>query len=277
MRRARLFSFVLVMVVAACGREGGDRDTGQLAARPSVTPRASTAPAETMPPRSGGPATARPSGATAVDATAPPASSARPATTPSAAPRLVRPTTGRYGFHEKGTRRAGSGGQDQPYETDGSLTVSASGERTTLRFATDNGSEEMTLRYETSRAFLERARLQQSVASFDARFDPPQLILRAPMNLGDTWTNTWKSGATSGTTKIRIDREELVRAFGKVWRAVVVVNQSTASGEAKGNTSTTSWYVAELGLDVKRISDFDGTYQGIAFKQHAERVLTSRP
>jgi hypothetical protein len=196
---------------------------------------------------------------------------------PTPASTLVRPTTGGYDFHEKGTMRAGSTGSDQPFERDGRLTVSASGARTILRFETDQASEEMTIRYETSRAFLERARLEQSFAAFDARFDPPQLILKAPLRVGDTWTNAWKSSGTTGTTKIRVDREELVRAFGKLTRGYVLVNTTTASGDAKGTTTSTSWYVPELGLDVKRISDFDGSYRGIAVKQHSERVLTSRP
>lgn len=275
MTRARVVGIVLAIAFAACGREGGD--TSELAARPSATPRATKTASATVLPTSDASTTARPSAATNAGATANPASGPTTASSPSTSPRLVRPTTGDYGFHEKGSRRAGSTGQDQPYETDGSLTVSASGERTTLRFATDEGSEELTLRYEASKAFLERARIEQSVASFDARFDPPQLVLRAPMKPGDAWTNKWTSNGTSGTTKIRVDREEAVRAFGRVWRATVVVNQTTASGDARGNTTTTSWYVAELGLDVKRVSDFDGTYRGIAFKQHAERVLTSRP
>lgn len=173
--------------------------------------------------------------------------------------------------------RAGSTGSDQPFERDGDLTVTASGPRTTLRFQTEQASEEMTLRYEASRAFLERARLEQSFAAFDATFDPPQLILKAPLKVGDAWTNSWKSDGTSGTTKIRVDREEPLRAFGKLYRAYVIVNTTTASGDARGTTTSTSWYVAELGLDVKRISDFDGTFRGIAVKQHSERVLTSRP
>ena len=189
----------------------------------------------------------------------------------------MRPRAGKYGFHEKGTRRAGSAGQDQPYETDGTLTVSVSGQRNTLRFQTDQGSEELTLRYESDRALLERARLEQSFATFDARFDPPQMVLRSPMKVGDAWTNTWKADQTSGTTKIRVARKESVSAMGKTWSAYVIVNDTTASGDAKGTTTSTSWYIPELGLDVKRVSDFDGSYRGIAVKQHSERILTSRP
>jgi hypothetical protein len=189
----------------------------------------------------------------------------------------VQPATGRYGFHEEGTRRAGSTGQNQPYEHDGTLSVSESGARSTLHFETEQGSEEMTLRFEKDRVLLERARIEQSIATFDARFDPPQMVVRMPIKVGDSWTNTWKANGTSGTTKIRVDRQESIRAFGRDWRAFVIVNSTTASGDAKGTTTSASWYVAELGLDVKRVSDFEGSYQGVPFKQHAERVLTTRP
>jgi hypothetical protein len=103
------------------------------------------------------------------------------------------------------------------------------------------------------------------------------MVVRTPVKVGDSWTNTWKANGTSGTTKIRVDRQESIRAFGRDWRAFVIVNSTTASGEAKGTTTSTSWYVADLGLDVKRVSDFEGNYQGVPFKQHSERVVTSRP
>jgi hypothetical protein len=189
----------------------------------------------------------------------------------------VRPATGRYAFQEKGTRRAGSAGQDQPYETSGTLSVSSSGPRTTLHFETEQGSEELTLRFERDRVLLERARIEQAIATFDARFDPPQMVVRTPIKVGDSWTNTWKANGTSGTTKIRVDRQESIRAFGKDWRAFVIVNSTTASGEAKGTTTSTSWYVADLGLDVKRVSDFEGNYQSVPYRQHSERVITRRP
>lgn len=269
----RLWGVVLLLLVAACGGEGAD-DSAVLT-QPSATPRAERSAAATTEPSLGATTGARsPGAATPAPADAPKESSTDSRPTSSG---LVRPATGKYGFHEEGTRRAGSAGQDQPYEDDGTLTVSASGAGTTLRFESDRGSEELTLRYEANRAFLERARLEQSVATFDARFDPPQLVLRSPLRVGDAWTNTWKANGTSGTTKIRVARNESVSAMGKTWSAFVLTNETTASGDAKGNTTSTTWYVPELGLDVKRVSDFDGTYQGIAYKQHSERTLTSRP
>jgi hypothetical protein len=266
---------LLFILAAACGREGASPTN--ITGGPSATPRA-TAKAGQPQSTGGSAATPDPSPnraqTAAARATTAPARTPAPAT---AAASLVRPQVGPYGFHDKGTMRAGSTGRDQPYERDGQLTVSESGVRTVQRFQTDQGSEELTLRYEQARAFLERARIEQSFATFDARFDPPQLVLKAPLKVGDAWANTWKSDGTSGTTKIRVDREEPIRAFGKLWRSYVIVNDTTASGDAKGTTKSSSWYVAELGLDVKRISDFDGAYRGIAVKQHSERVLTSRP
>jgi hypothetical protein len=262
----------ILLASVACGREGAE-DDGRLTEATS-----SPSPATSATPGPSGTTAPTASSAVAVDGTAGPrARTAAPVATVKPSDGPVQPARGSYRFNEKGTRRAGSTGQDQPYEQDGTLTVSASSARSTLHFETEQGSEEMTLRFERDRVLLERARIEQSIATFDAKFDPPQMVVRTPLRVGDAWTNTWKAGGTSGTTKIRVDREETVQAFGRSWRAFVIVNSTTASGDAKGTTTSTSWYVRELGLDVKRISDFEGSYQGVPFKQYSERILTSRP
>jgi hypothetical protein len=187
------------------------------------------------------------------------------------------PAAGKYRFHEEGTRRAGSTGQNQPFAVDGTLTVTHKNADVTLSFSSSQGEDEMRLRHETTRVLLTYVRLKQAVATFEGTFDPPQVVLRWPLRSGDTWTNEWKAGNTSGTTKITITREETIRAFGRDWNTYVIANHTDARGDAQGTTESTSWYAPELGLDIKRVSDFKGTYKGVPFDQRSERTLTSRP
>ena len=100
--------------------------------------------------------------------------------------------------------------------------------------------------------------------------------MRLPIAVGDTWTNTWTTGGVSGTSDFAIERREPIEAFGQTWDAVVISNHTEMSGDANGTQDSMSWYVVELGLDIKRISELSGRYQGIPFELHDERVLTAR-
>ncbi len=189
----------------------------------------------------------------------------------------AQPKVGAYTFHEKGTRRAGSAGQSQPYEEDGTLNVSRSGSDATLSYQNSQGKEDMTLRFERDRVLLTHVMIQQSIGSFGGDLQPPPMVVRWPVRVGDSWSGSWTANGTSGKTSVRVDRSESMSAMGSAWKTYVLETTTTTTGQASGTTKVTSWYAPDLGLDLRRVSDFSGSYQGVPFQAHSDQVITSRP
>lgn len=286
-RKILVLPLLVALLAASCG--GGD--DGQEAAAggsptPGVTPTATPDGGETAVPATPGSEDEAPAPEDGVEEPAPTAAGAGghdaddgsdggPRQQEASSPTV--PKAGKYGFHEEGTRRAGTTGTDQPYETDGTLTVTRDGKATDLTFSSSEGEEEMDLRHEPSEVLLTHVRFRQGVTSFETTFDPPQVVLKWPVEVGQSWTNEWSADGTEGTTEITVARRETIRAMGRDWETFVIENHTETSGEAEGTQDSTSWYSPKLGLDVKRVADFEGTYQGVPFDRHSERMLTSRP
>ena len=266
----RTFVLLTLAATAACGSRVAPLSADQAA--PSIG--GTTNAGWPSPPTQSPTPLQTPSGA-ATGGAEKPAASPGGATTTAAEPAPTIPRAGRYTIHVSGTRTAGSTGQPQPFEGDGTLDVAVSGADVTLDSDSPEGTEHLETRHTSRGVLLRRARIEQFTFTFDASFSPPQLIIRSPIRVGDDWTNDWTAEGTSGTSRFQVLREETITALGRSWRTFVIENRTTTTGDAKGTNTTTSWYSPELGLDLKRVSDFEGRYREVPFSQRSERVITA--
>ena len=228
-----------------------------------------------------GPATTAAGAATDTSAT----DATRPApTSPSGAPpdRVAVPTAGDWAYHVEGTRRFGAAGTDQPFAEDTTTRVARSGgseeaPEVTLSSESGQGSQEERRRYGPTAVELLSTKLGGAGASFSGTFDPPQVLLRWPVQVGQSWSSPWSTGSTSGTTTTKVTGTRDVDVAGARHRCWVVRSDTTFSGEASGEQHRTACWVERLGMSVDTEEQFAGTYNGVPFDVRSRAVLRSHP
>jgi hypothetical protein len=241
------------------------------AAVPSVAPARRATAVVSGPPRTPAPPlTPAPAQAQAAEAALAPL---RPGEGP------PRPKVGRYTFHSQGSRQVGPGASPQPFDDNTTMDVSITGDDEIQRTQSGNGSAEIHLRFARDGLLLVRTRARSGAFQFDQTFDPPQLIVRWPLYVGEEWTGSFRSDKydTEGTYHAHVLRRENAALVGRDLVTYVISSEVRTTGQLSGTIAATLWYSPEVGLTVHRITDADESYAGYPFKSHSEDVLTGTP
>jgi uncharacterized membrane protein YdfJ with MMPL/SSD domain len=253
-------------------------------AAPAPAPRAGETAAPTTPPttRAATSATTRPSASgPATTSTSGPSAAASPPLAGRPAGVAV-PAFGAWRFHREGTRKIGLAGSTQPFSEDVATKVSRAGgsdEAPEILLATESGggSAEERRRHRSSTVDLLSFRQGSGAVTFGGTFQPPQLLLRWPVETGATWTSDWTSEDTRGRTVSRVTGERQVTVAGTSYRCVVVEYDSRFTGDAQGRRQGRSCWVAELGMSVDDEEQIQATYRGVRFEGTSHSTLISPP
>jgi hypothetical protein len=210
-------------------------------------------------------------------------SAAGPAPTGPAAPdRVVIPALGDWRYHVEGTRRIGLAGSTQPFNEEATTQVSRVGgddRAPELRLLTQSGSGTVDERRRYAPATVDLLALTVTSAglSYGGTFTPPQLLLRWPVRIGDSWRGDWTTEDTRGTTTATVTGERTVTVAGRTLRCFVVDRDTALTGAVEGTQRQRSCWVPELGMVADDNQDFQGTYQGVRFEAQAHFTLIGTP
>jgi putative drug exporter of the RND superfamily len=251
---------------------------------PAPTLRAGETAAPTTPPttRAATSATTRPPASVpATTATSGPAVAASPPLAGRPAGVAV-PAFGAWRYHRQGTRKIGQAGSTQPFSEDVVTQVSRAGgsdQAPEILLATESGggSSEERRRYRSSAVDLLALRQGSGAVTFGGTFQPPQLLLRWPVEVGATWTSDWTAEGTQGHNVARVVGERQVTVAGRAYRCVIVEYDSRFTGDAQGRRQGRSCWVAELGMSVEDDEQIQATYRGVRFEGTSHSTLISPP
>ncbi|MEW6474255.1 MAG: MMPL family transporter [Actinomycetota bacterium] len=257
---------------AAVGGNPPARPTTTRPSAPSTTGQATTSTVTTRPPApAAGSATTAPS----------PASTA-PGAGPTPSDRVAVPALGGWRYRAEGTRKIGLAGSTQPFNEETTTQVSRVGgddHTPELRLLTESGSGTVDERRRYGPAAVELLALRVSSAglAYGGTFTPPQLLLRWPTRIGDTWTSHWTTDDTRGSTTAKVVEERTVTVAGRTLRCYLVDRNTTFSGAVEGTQHQRSCWSRDLGMVADDQQEFQGTYQGVRFEGRAHLTLLSTP
>lgn len=213
-----------------------------------------------------------------MDPVAPPTETAP---TPAGPTRITAPATGTWTYHLTGTKRL-LGGQPQPIDEPSPTTVTITGgtdERPELRLATENSTytREDTRRFAADGVELLNTTFTASGTTFGGPLQPPQLLIRWPIAVGDTWTGTSTAGSTTITGTGQVLGERNVTTPAGTFHCWDVQLDATIEGTVQGEQHETACWVPELGMAVEINQSIRGTYSGFPFELTTQAVLQARP
>ncbi|MEW6476960.1 MAG: MMPL family transporter [Actinomycetota bacterium] len=265
---------------------GSVTGTGGATTTTSAAGRPAAASSTTRPPAGagqGGPASTAATGATA-STTAGPATTSTTATpaAPAGAARVAIPAAGGWRYRAEGTRKIGLAGSTQPFNEETTTQVSRIGgddHTAEIRVLTESssGTVDERRRYGPAAVDLLALRVASAGLTYGGTFTPPQLLLRWPVRIGDTWTSQWTAEDTKGTTTAKVTGERTVVVAGRNYRCSVVERDTTFTGAVEGTQHQRSCWVPALGMVADEEQEFQGTYQGIRFEGRAHLTLLSPP
>ena len=196
--------------------------------------------------------------------------------------RVAVPATGAWRYHVEGTRKVGLAGSPQPVDEDVTTEVSRTGgtdEAPEMRLYTRTGSgtEDDVRRYGAGQVEMLSTNLSGFGISFGGTFQPPQVLVRWPVRVGDAWASDWTAGDTRGHTSSRVTGERSFTLGSLTSTCSVVESTSDLSGDASGTETQAACWAVELGIAVEIETTADVTYQGVPVEIDEHRVLTARP
>jgi RND superfamily putative drug exporter len=251
-------------VVAAGAPTGAAQTPATAAAAPATHPAATAAPpttkAASSPTSVAGPAVAAPTGPT----------------------RIAVPAVGAWRFHLEGTRKIGAAGSAQPFSEDATTQVSRVGgddrnAEMRLQTQSSNGSQDDRRRYQPDSVLMLSTQLSSSGMSFGGTLQPPQLIARWPLRVGDQWASDWTTGSVNGHTTGQVADQRLVTVAGRTFQCWDIKTDTTFTGAAQGQQHQTACWVPQLGMSVDDQVQFQGTYNNIPFDVNTHASLLATP
>jgi hypothetical protein len=213
----------------------------------------------------------------------PPAPTPPPTSLVDAGPptRIVVPAVGTWRYHVTGTRKIGAG-NPSPIDEDSNTAVSRTGgtdDAPELRvlMQTSTYTRDDTRRYAPDGVTLLATQFSASGAQFGGTLNPPQLLARWPLTVGDTWSGHSTAGSLTidGTGTVTGERDVTTPAGS--FHCWDVQLDATISGSVSGEQHDTSCWVPQLGLPVESHQQLKGTYNGIPFEMNLDFTLLAMP
>jgi uncharacterized membrane protein YdfJ with MMPL/SSD domain len=206
-----------------------------------------------------------------------------PPTTFETAPpdRIAVPALGQWTYHLTGSKQL-LGGNPQPVDETSTTDVTRTGgadDAPELRLLTSNSTytRDDTRRFPATGVELLATTFTASGASFGGPLDPPQLLVRWPLTVGDTWSGTSTAGdmTIQGTGRVVGERDVTTPAGG--FHCWDVQLDATITGSVQGEQHETSCWVPALGMPVLTSQTMSGTYNGFPFEVTLEATLQALP
>jgi hypothetical protein len=285
MRKVLALLAVAVMLLTACGREGGEEElnitSAQEGAEATATPGAEETAKATKAPADdpADEATPSPTAAAATDAPAAPA--------PSKAPegQYNDPKVGTYTYDIEGEANDPLNPTAPPekYKGEATTEISRSGDVTTREDTTSEQPGRFTLRTkrESTRVLLLSFKAETAAGDFSCELDPPLVIIKFPVKPEKFPTQTFKGqgNACSGKLDIEVLRQEAAKdASGKSWQTwVAKVRQEVKSGQLNQVTNQTRWVSPDLGIEIKGEQQSSGQFGTQKFEANGSAVLKDYP
>jgi hypothetical protein len=182
----------------------------------------------------------------------------------------------------EGTRKIGLAGSSQPFHEGATAQVSRVGgtdKEPEMRVLTESSSAttEETRRYTSTSVDLLTLRASSTGLAYGGTFTTPQLLLRNPIRVGDSWTSRWDTEGTKGTTTAAVTGTRTVSLAGHSFRCYLVERQTTMSGDVTGTQRQRACWVAELGMAFQDDQELRGTYHGLNFDARVQMTLRAAP
>jgi hypothetical protein len=284
--RTKLFALlaVAVMLLAACGREGGEEELDITTAQEGAEPTATAEPEATAK------ATKAPADAATDDATPEPTDAAPAATAQAAPPKAQE---GRYNDPKVGTYTYDLDGEandplnptapPEKFEGEGTVEISRSGDVTTREDTSSEQPGRFTIRTkrEPTRVLLLSFKAETAAGDFACELDPPLLVTKFPVKAEKYPTQNFKGqgNACNGKLDIEILRQESVKdASGKSWQTwVAKVRQEVKSGQLNQVTNQTRWVSPDLGIEIRGDQQSSGQFGTQKFEAKGTAVLKDYP
>ena len=192
------------------------------------------------------------------------------------------PAQGAWRYEVEGTRTIGLAGSSQPFHEATTAEVSRVGGTDTapemlVRTQSSFATTEETRRYSATAVDLLSLRASSAGLGYGGTFTSPQLLLRNPIRVGDTWTGNWRTEGTEGTTSAKVTGTRTVTLAGRDVRCYVVVRHTTLSGDITGTQEQRSCWIPHLGMPAEDEQQLHGTYEGVGFDANARMTLRSTP
>jgi hypothetical protein len=220
--------------------------------------------------------------ATAPTTGATPSTAAAPTAALDSGPtRIAIPTEGRWTYHLNGSKRL-LGGQPQPVDEDSPTDVTRTGsadDSAEMRLLTTNSTytRDDTRRFGPAGVELLATTFNASGATFGGTLQPPQLLARWPLTIGDTWSGTSTAGSMTITGTGRVIGERDLTTPAGAFHCWDIQLDATITGDVQGEQHDTSCWVPELGMPVETTQTLSGTYSGFPFEVNLHGLLQSRP
>ncbi len=277
-----------VLLLAACGREGGEEQldiTAQGTTEPTATAKADDAEAKATPtPKADAEATPTPAATTAAAANKTPAPAAK-----AAEGDLNQPKAGTYTYDLEGKASDpfNPAAGEQAFDGEMSAKISHSGAVTTREQTNSEQPGVTTVRTkrETDRIVLLSFKQETAQGDFSCTFDPAPEIAHIPVKVEKFPTQQLKGqgNACGGTLNIDVQRKETVPdATGKTWDTWrILVDQTTETSQFKIHSIDTRWISPDLGVEVASNGKTNGEIKAGATSQKfsgtAKTALRKRP
>jgi hypothetical protein len=179
---------------------------------------------------------------------------------------IAAPTSGTWLYKSTGSKSLlGSG--PQPINEDVTTTVSKTGSNIRVRSVSNTLTRDDTRRYSSTGVELLATTFNASGASFGGDLNPPQLLARAPLKAGDTWSGSSTAGGVTlkGTGRVLGPRDVTTPAGSfRCWD--IQLDATITGSNLQGEQHETACWVPELGLPVVSTQTMTGTYSGLPFQ-----------
>jgi hypothetical protein len=185
-------------------------------------------------------------------------------------------------YDARGTRKVGTAGSEQPFQEQVTTEVSRLGGASDkpdlrLRTETNGGTTQYDRRYAAARVQLLATDMSSAGLAYGGRFNPPQDLIRWPVQQGANWSSDWTLGSVQGHTNTTVLGTKSIAVAGKRYTCYELRSRSTYRGDAQGTQDTTSCWIAELGMVGTEHQVFKGSYNGVPFDSDVTTTLRRAP
>ena len=211
------------------------------------------------------------------ESTSPPTTEA-----PQSPQRIAVPATGDWRYRSQGTRQIGLAGSPQSFDEEVTTEVGREGgsngsPEMRLVTSSSNGTEEQVRRYDPDAVRMLETHVSGFGQSFGGTLEPPARLVRWPIRVGDTWSDTWTADGIQGDTTSTVTERRSYTVGDTSYECYVVDSQTELSGDAEGTQDQQACWVAQLGMWVEADIRIDVTYNGIPVEIDEHRSLLAAP
>lgn len=284
MKKGLALIALVVLLFAACGKEGDGEGTTLAGGDATTAPTSSSAP------ESAGKSAAPGASTKAGESSAKPAASSAAAPSNAPAPKAPeggsnRPKDGAYVYAVDGTATDpfNPAAPPQKYKGEQTNTVSHSGDVYTTETTTSEQPGRTTIRtkWASDKVTMLSLKSETSGGDFSCTFNPPLTITKFPVKPETFPTQQLKGqgNACNGTLDITIVKKETTKdANGRSWSAwQVKVKLTIKSDQFTLTTNETRWVSPELGAEIRSNGAADGQFGPTKFKSTSVSALKKHP